>query len=115
MIGTIHIEKCKIDSFIGVYEHEKESSQSLSIDIVLRIDLTKCIYSDQIEDATDYDKVIALCKKIATLRHYHLLENLAHSLLEALFDTFTPLGLKIILKKELSSARAAIILQKGEL
>jgi dihydroneopterin aldolase len=115
MIGSISIEKYKINVSIGVYDHEKKEKQVVILDILLKVDFTKCICSDKLEEALDYDKVMELCQNIACSQHYHLIETLAAALVVAIEKRFSPLAVQVILRKELSLATAAVTLQKGEI
>lgn len=86
--GIVGIEELKVTCFVGVYPHEKLTRQDLFLDLKVEADLSKSIKNDSLDDAIDYDKLAELCTKVAEDKHYHLIEVLAHAILEQIFLQF---------------------------
>ena len=69
---------------IGIYDHERGTSQRITIDAELRLfPLTEPL-DDQIESALDYDRIRETILKIVAAKHYNLQETLARKLFDAL-------------------------------
>lgn len=84
---------------IGVYAHEKESPQLLSIDIELTTDFSQAIKSDDVKDTIDYDQIIRAIQQVAQQRHHDLLEVLAENIAQHFFETFAVKKIIISLHK----------------
>ena len=112
MIGMTRLHM-DLDCLLGVYEHEKHEKQRVHVELSVKSDFTKACSSDQLEDTLDYDKLRFLCQKVADFRHYQLVESLAYTLLESVYETFSPIAVKIRVTKR--AAHASIELCKGEM
>src|ERR1700722_18634680 len=97
--GTVGVDSLKVVCFVGAYPHEKIAKQELLVDLKIEADLTKSVKSDSLQDALDYDALATLCASIAEARHYHLIEALAHTILEGIFQKFNVTSVWIRVKK----------------
>ncbi|NGX53689.1 MAG: Dihydroneopterin triphosphate 2'-epimerase [Chlamydiae bacterium] len=99
MRGIIKIADLKVRCTIGVSSEEREKEQELSIDLDLESNFSKCVTTDAIEDAINYDEVIQLVRQTALSKPFRLLETFASELLHALFESFPVSWAKITVKK----------------
>lgn len=104
--GTVGLDNLKIICFVGVYPHEKISMQELLIDLKIETDIAKCVATDSLSDAIDYDKLAGACGQIANSRHYHLIETLADAILDGLLKEFSIDSAWIRIKKSQSVVNA---------
>ena len=58
-LTTILIKNLRVETLIGVYEHEKQAPQALKLDLELRLDARRAAFSDALSDTIDYDEVCA--------------------------------------------------------
>ena len=79
-MGTISIEKIKVDCIIGVYDVERTKKQRLYIDIELDYDSTKACQSDHIKHAIDYFQITEDIHKFVSDSSYQLIEALASAI-----------------------------------
>ncbi len=82
MIATIGIEKLSVMTLIGVFPHEQLNKQKLFIDLKAEYDVTKCVQSDSIVDALNYDLLADRCRELASNTSFNLIESFASALLE---------------------------------
>lgn len=94
----IIIKNYRIECIIGIKSHERTQPQSLFIDLEFYSDFNHAI-NDEIANTVDYEKVSLLCKEIALNTKFNLLETLAQTILDHLFDAFPISRAKITIKK----------------
>ena len=88
MIATIGIEKLSVMTLIGVFSHERVAPQELLIDIKAEFDVSKCVLSDSVLDALNYDLLAERCQEIACNTSYNLIESFAFAIIENLSTEF---------------------------
>ncbi len=84
---------------IGVYDHERDITQDLIIDLELGCDARKAGASDSFEDALDYDAISHRTQAFVEQTSYYLIESVAEQLSQILFDEFPIIQLKIKITK----------------
>jgi dihydroneopterin aldolase len=72
----IGIDRLKIRVSVGIYSAEKKKKQDLFVTAELFFDDAP-IHIDAMEKSVDYDVLCDEIKRVAALRHYELIENLA--------------------------------------
>lgn len=80
MNDHIFIEQLQLPARIGVYEHEKDATQEILLDIQLGFNLRPAATSDKLIDTLDYAQ---LCQQLAERclqQHTELVEKLAEDL-----------------------------------
>ena len=73
---------------LGVTAWEKEGVQKVSVDLDLFLDLNPAAEQDQISAAVDYQEVCGVCAVVARSRKFHLIEALAHEIVESVLASF---------------------------
>ena len=86
--GTLTVHQHRVPCIIGVFPEERLNPQTLLFDLKIKVDLSKCIASDNIEDTTDYCLLTQICTEFAQQRGFHLLESLASTLLDEFLRRF---------------------------
>lgn len=81
-MGVIGIHKHRIDCVIGVYPAEREQTQTIYVDVKIKIDLAASINSGSVMDSVDYVAIADLCTELAQNRKYYLLEQFASDILD---------------------------------
>ena len=77
MIGTTGLQGLRVNCIIGIYEHERQTTQAVIMDIDLDYDFAAAAASDAIGDAVDYDGVVSSVTELATRRAFQLIETMA--------------------------------------
>lgn len=111
MEGTIKIEGYKIHCVIGSNSHEREEEQEVEVDVEIRVNILECVQTDSIADTINYQEVANVCLDLAKHRKYHLLETFAYEAIHAIMNAFSPIWVKIAVKKKyaLPLARGAVV------
>jgi dihydroneopterin aldolase len=100
MEGIIKIEDYKIHCILGAHAYEREVEQEIALDIEMRVDFAECTQTDSIVDTVDYTAIVQVCRDLAMKRRYHLLETFAYEVIHALKSAFSPLSIKVRIKKK---------------
>lgn len=86
----IIIKNLKVETLIGVYDHERIERKELIYNLELKVDAEKCGVSDDLADALDYDDICEKVREVANSSAYKLLEALLFRLKTELFVSFQP-------------------------
>lgn len=81
MQGIVGFEQLKLHCFIGAYPEEWLEKQDLYIDLRVRANFARCVFSDELEDTVDYIDFASIIKDVAEEARYKLLESFAHAAL----------------------------------
>lgn len=87
-LTTILIKNLRVDTVIGVYDHEKDAPQALRLDLELRLDAGRAARSDALADTVDYDEVCAAVREFGRRQRHELLERFTHELAGELMRRF---------------------------
>ena len=98
-MDIVFISGLTVATTIGVYDHERDITQDLIIDLELGCDARKVCVSDSFEDALDYDAISRRTQAFVEKTSYYLIESVAEQLSQILFDEFPIMQLKIKITK----------------
>jgi dihydroneopterin aldolase len=97
--SRVFVRKLQLAARIGVHDWEKLDLQPVVIDLEFAMPSERSCHSDRLEDAVDYAAVVAMLKRLATQRHYELVEAMAETLSQALQRDFGVPWLRLRLSK----------------
>ena len=101
---TIAVERLKVDLSVGIYDAEKRKKQTVFISA--RLVLKHARYDqDVMANSVDYDTICDEIKRIAALRHYELIENLALQTGQALKKLTRAHAVTVRIDKPLAAAK----------
>jgi dihydroneopterin aldolase len=88
MIGTTGLEGLRVDCIVGIHPHERETRQSVFLDIDLDYDFAVAATVDAIGDAVDYTRVASQVTDLAERRGFQLIETMAEETAAMLLAQF---------------------------
>lgn len=86
MVGTTGLQGLQVDCIVGIYAHERQTRQSVIMDIGLDYDFATAAASDAIADAVDYDGVADGITELVQRRAFQLIETMAEETVEMLLN-----------------------------
>lgn len=86
MTGTTGLKQLRVDCIVGIYPRERQSPQTVLLDIDLDYDFGPAARSDAIADAVDYDVVAASVTELLQAKQFQLLEAMAEQAAAMLLD-----------------------------
>ena len=116
-MDIIFLGGLEITTIIGIYEWERETKQTIILDIEMGYDIRKAAETDAIEDTLDYKSV---SKRIITFveeSEYFLVEKLAQEITNIILNEFEVRWVKLILNKKgaiRGASDVGIIIERGE-
>jgi len=88
MVDRLLIKDLRARTIVGVHEWEQAQPREVRIDLDLTVDLEAAARSDELVDAVDYGAVCRLVVAHATASRCRLVERLAGSIAELVFEHF---------------------------
>ena len=98
-MDTIFIRELRADAWIGIYEWEKLSRQTLDFNLDIGVDTQTAGESDNIRDTVDYGKVVERIRSDLKEQHFKLLEALAEHIAQLVLDDFKAHWVKVSVAK----------------
>ena len=98
-MDTIFIRELRADAWIGIYEWEKLSPQTLDFNLDIGLDTHSACESDNIRDTVDYGKVVARIRGDLKDQHFKLLEALAEHIAQVVLHDFKAQWVKVSVAK----------------
>ena len=98
-MDTIFIRELRADAWIGIYEWEKLSPQTLDFNLEIGLDSHVAGESDNIRDTVDYGKVVERIRNDLKDQHFKLLEALAEHISQVILHDFNTQWVKISVAK----------------
>ena len=87
-MNTIFIHDLRVSTRIGVYDWERELSQTVRLDVEFALPATAAFASDDFADAIDYAAVVARLKALAADHPHRLLERFAQAVADVVLGEF---------------------------
>lgn len=116
-MDIIFLRGLHIETIIGIYDWERETKQTVVLDLEMGTDIRKAAQSDAIEDTLDYK---AVSKRIAAFvgeSTFFLVETLAEEIAKILLHEFRVPWVRLTLNKKGAISGASdvgIIIERGE-
>ncbi|MBN2363142.1 dihydroneopterin aldolase [candidate division WOR-3 bacterium] len=100
MLDRISLKKLKFYAYHGHAEVERNNGINIEIDAEIILDIDKAMISDNLRDTLDYRKVYTAVKEEVMNNRFNLLEKIARSIMESLFEKFSIIEeIKVTVKK----------------
>jgi dihydroneopterin aldolase len=116
-MDIIYLNDLRIDTIIGIYDWERQTKQTVILDIQMAADISKAAKSDAIEDTINYKAVAKRLFAFVGESEFELVETLAERITEILLNEFNIPWCRLQLNKQgaLRGVRdVGIIIERGE-
>lgn len=105
--GFVGIRQHRIECIVGIYPEERVKTQTLFVDVKLKLDLAACLASGRMEDTLDYVLIAQLCTELAHQKKYALLETFASDILDGCLSHFKAVWAWVRIEKPAAIPTAA--------
>lgn len=115
-MDIIYLNDLRIDTVIGIYDWERQTKQTIILDIEMGTDISKAAKSDVIEDTINYKAVAKRLFAFVGESEFELVETLAERITEILLNEFEVPWCRLRLNKQgaLRGVRdVGIIIERG--
>ena len=115
-IDIVFIEDLRIQTVIGVFDWEREITQTVSLNLEMGFDILKAAESDSIEDTLDYKAVSKRLIHFVEESEFQLVEALAEECAKIVLSEFPVSWLRLKLSKPgavRGSSAVGVIIERG--
>lgn len=115
-MDIVYIRELEIDAIIGIYDWERETKQTVSIDLEMGCDNTKAAASEDIADALNYKSVAKRLISFVEGSEFLLVETLAERIAAIVLEEFSVPWLRLRLGKPgavTGSKDVGVIIERG--
>ncbi len=105
--GVIGIHQHQINCIVGIYSEERQQEQTLFVDAKIKLNLSRCLASGQMQDTVDYVLLAQLCTQLAQQNQYLLLETFASDILNQCLERFNAVWAWVRIQKPAAIPTAA--------
>lgn len=116
-MDIIFIRELRVQTLIGVYPRERQTRQTLVLDLELGADIRPAAATDRLDDTLDYQLVAQRIAEFAAASAFHLVETLGERIAELLLREFGVAWLRLTLRKPgaVPDAReVGIVIERGD-
>lgn len=116
-MDRVFIEDLRIQTVIGVFDWEREITQTISLDLQMAFDIGRAVKSDNIADTLDYKSVSKRLIQFVESSEFQLVEALAEHCAQIVLDEFPVNWLRLKLSKPgavRGSSAVGVIIERGE-
>jgi len=113
----VFIEDLRIQTVIGIFDWEREISQTISIDLEMAFDIRRAAKTDSIRDALDYKAVSKRLIQFVEGSDFQLVEALAEHCARIVLDEFPVVWLRLKRSKPgavRGSSAVGVIIERGK-
>ena len=98
-MDIIFINELRIDTIIGIYEWERVTKQTVSLDLEMATDIRKAAATDSIDDTLNYKAVAKRLIEFVGASDFQLVETLAEKIAAIVLEEFSVAWLRLRLHK----------------
>jgi len=113
----VFIEDLRIQTVIGIFDWEREITQTISIDLEMAFDIRRAADTDSIRDTLDYKAVSKRLIQFVEGSEFQLVEALAEHCARIVLDEFPVDWLRLKLSKPgavRGSSAVGVIIERGK-
>ena len=115
-MDRVFLRDLRVETIIGIFDWERETPQTVSIDLEMATDVARAAQSDDIADALDYKAIAKRLIAFVGASDFQLVETLAERCADILLNEFDIPWLRLTLNKRgaVSAARdVGVIIERG--
>ncbi len=116
-MDIIFLRDLRVDTIIGIYDWERSTRQTVSLDLEMATDIRKAAATDHIDDTLNYKAVAKRLIAFVSESEFQLVETLAERICEIVLEEFKVPWVRLTLNKG-GAVRGAkgvgIIIERGE-
>jgi dihydroneopterin aldolase len=99
-MDIIFLRELRIETIIGIYDWERETRQTVVIDLEMATDIRQAAATDSIEETLDYKAVAKRLIAFVEESSFQLVETLAESCASIVLDEFAVPWLRLTINKQ---------------
>ncbi|MFV1983241.1 MAG: dihydroneopterin aldolase [Thiohalomonadales bacterium] len=116
-MDIIYLTELEIETIIGIYEWERTTKQTISLDIEMATDIKKAASSDAIEDTLNYKAVAKRLIEYVEATEFQLIETLSEKICGIILNEFSVPWVKLRVSKPgaiRGSRNVGVMIERGK-
>lgn len=116
-MDIIFLRGLQIETIIGIYDWERETRQTVILDLEMAYDIRNAAQSDAIEDTLDYKAVSKRVIDFVENSRFFLVETMAEQLAQIIRDEFSVPWIRLTLNKKgaiRGASDVGVIIERGD-
>ncbi|KAA3627052.1 MAG: dihydroneopterin aldolase [Proteobacteria bacterium] len=116
-MDTIFLHDLRVETIIGIYDWERTTPQTVSVDLEMAWDTARAAASDNIADTLDYKAVAKRLQAFVSESRFQLIETLAEHIATILRAEFGVSWVRVTLHKPgavRGSRDVGVIIERGQ-
>jgi len=116
-MDRIFLRDLRIETIIGIYDWERETPQTVSIDLELATDVARAARSDAIDDALDYKAIAKRLIAFVGASRFQLVETLAERIAGLLREEFGVAWVRVTVNKGgaiRGASAVGVVIERGQ-
>jgi dihydroneopterin aldolase len=116
-MDRIFLRDLRIETIIGIYDWERETPQTVSIDLELATDVARAARTDAIEDALDYKAIAKRLIAFVGASRFQLVETLAERIAGLLQEEFGVPWVRVTVNKGgaiRGASAVGVVIERGQ-
>ena len=117
LMDRIFIRDLRVETIIGIYEHERETPQTVVLDIDMAADIAKPAASENIEDALNYHTLSLRLTEFLGKSLFLLIETMAEAVVSLIRREFGVNWVRLRLHKPDAlpgSTQVGLVIERGQ-
>ena len=116
-MDRVFLRDLRVETIIGIFDWERETPQTVSIDLEMATDVARAAQSDDIADALDYKAVAKRLIAFVSESRFQLVETLAERIAAILREEFDVPWVRVTVNKG-GAVRGAsgvgVVIERGQ-
>jgi dihydroneopterin aldolase len=116
-MDIVYLHDLKIDCVLGIWEWERRTTQTVTIDLDLGADVRQAATSDRIEDTVNYKAIAKRLIAFVGESQFGLVETLAEKIAEIVLEEFPVRWVRVRVNKRgaiRGASDVGVIVERGE-
>lgn len=116
-IDRVFIEALEVETIIGIFDWERTTKQTISIDLEMNADILRAASTDHIDDTLNYKEVAKRLIAFIEKSEFQLVETLAQRCAEIVLNEFPVTWLRLKLSKPgavRGSRAVGVMIERGQ-
>lgn len=115
-MDIIYLHDLKIDCIIGIWDWERRTTQRLTLDLDMAVDVRRAAVSDRIEDTLNYKAVAKRVVAFVSESQFQLVETLTERVAQLILDEFKVSWVRVRVNKKgaiRGASDVGVIVERG--
>jgi dihydroneopterin aldolase len=115
-VDLIYLHDLKVDTVIGIWDWERRTTQRITIDLDIAVDIGRAAATDAIQDTLDYKSVAKRVTTFVGESRFQLVETLTEKIAELLLAEFPTPWVRVRVNKKgaiRGASDVGVVIERG--